>query len=96
VDNILEVFYPGAGHTKDNVVVWIPSAKVVFGGCLIRSLNSRGLGNLSDAYPEEWGKSALAVKETYPDSLIVVPGHGKRGDRSLIDHTINLTIEIQP
>ena len=25
-----ELFYPGAGHTRDNLVVWIPEAKLLF------------------------------------------------------------------
>src|SRR5690606_34923574 len=28
-DGLVEVFYPGAGHTKDNVVVWLPDSKIL-------------------------------------------------------------------
>ncbi len=34
INNIsLEVFYPGEGHSKDNITIWIPEYKVLFGGC---------------------------------------------------------------
>src|SRR5262245_36219704 len=29
-----QVFYPGPGHTVDNIVVWFPAARVLHGGCL--------------------------------------------------------------
>ncbi|MFO0645147.1 MAG: hypothetical protein U0326_02840 [Polyangiales bacterium] len=32
----IEVFFPGAAHTLDNVVVWLPSRALLFGGCMIR------------------------------------------------------------
>jgi hypothetical protein len=40
----LEVFYPGPGHTIDNIVVSIPSDGVLFGGCLVKSVTANGLG----------------------------------------------------
>ena len=27
----VEAYYPGAGHTKDNMVVWLPNQKILFG-----------------------------------------------------------------
>jgi metallo-beta-lactamase class B len=36
----LQAYYPGAGHTRDNIVVWVPQDKVLFGGCLIKSLEA--------------------------------------------------------
>ncbi|HET7734142.1 MAG TPA: metallo-beta-lactamase, partial [Paludibacter sp.] len=40
-------YYPGEGHTHDNIVSYIPSVKVLFGGCLIKALGS-GKGNLAE------------------------------------------------
>jgi len=40
----VEIFYPGAGHTVDNLVVWVPESKVLFGGCAVRSPEFPGLG----------------------------------------------------
>src|SRR5665648_319708 len=48
-------YYLGAGHSMDNIVVWIPSEKVLFPGCLVKEVNAKGLGNTVDgdlkAYP---------------------------------------------
>ena len=49
-----EVFYPGAGHTQDNLVVWIPEAKLLFGGCLIKEERARHIGNVTDADLQGW------------------------------------------
>ena len=51
VKDEIEVFYPGAGHTKDNVVVWMPNKKTLFGGCFVKS---KSLGYLGDAVLEDW------------------------------------------
>ena len=46
--------YFGAGHSFDNITVWIPSKQILFGGCLVKSINSKGLGNLIDAIVADW------------------------------------------
>src|SRR5678815_4996083 len=28
-------YYPGEGHTGDNIVVWFPKSRVLCGGCLV-------------------------------------------------------------
>ncbi|RYZ50216.1 MAG: subclass B1 metallo-beta-lactamase [Chitinophagaceae bacterium] len=76
-------------HTKDNIVNWIPSEKILFGGCQVKAMGS-GKGNLADANVLAWSHTTRAIKTAYPDAAIVVPGHGKVGDRSLLDFTISL------
>ena len=51
---ILQVYYPGEGHTKDNIVIWLPQSKVLFGGCFIKSLDATDIGNLVDADLKAW------------------------------------------
>lgn len=79
----------GEGHTKDNIVGYFPSEKVMFGGCLIKEIGA-GKGNLEDADVKTWSATVEKVKAKYPNTKIVVPGHGKIGDLSLLDYTINL------
>ncbi|MDA1475069.1 subclass B1 metallo-beta-lactamase [Bacillus changyiensis] len=89
-DIVIEAFYPGEGHSKDNITVWLPKSKLLFGGCLIKSLDANDLGNLSDANVEQWDDSVKKVIEKYPHVKTVVPGHGNWGDKSLLFHTIDL------
>ncbi len=82
--------YFGGGHTIDNITVWFPSKKILFGGCLIRSINSRSLGNLSDAVVKEWDVTVKKIISQYPGIKVVIPGHGAIGGPELLRHTIEL------
>ena len=86
----IEAFYPGGGHSIDNIVVWLPHSKILFGGCLVRSLASKSLGYTGEAYIEQWASSVEKVLLRYPGANIVVPGHGKMGGIKLLKHTKQL------
>ncbi|MBD1582994.1 subclass B1 metallo-beta-lactamase [Pseudoalteromonas sp. S16_S37] len=88
----IEVFHPGAGHSKDNVVVWFAEQQILFAGCFAKNLSSTNLGNLTDADVKQWPKSIANLKARYPNIKLVVPGHGKAGDTSLLDHTAQLAL----
>lgn len=89
-DTVVEAFYPGEGHSQDNITVWLPQYKILFGGCFIKSLDATDLGNLSDANVEQWDDSVKKVIKKYPQVKTVVPGHGNWGDKRLLFHTIDL------
>lgn len=86
----IECRYFGAGHSFDNITVWIPSEKILFGGCLIKSIDSNGLGNLSDAVVDDWDMTVEKVLKEYPEIKTVIPGHGDIGGIELLTHTIEL------
>ena len=97
-DNLLELKvgsrkvtaeFNGEGHTRDNIIGYFPSEKVMFGGCLIKETGA-GKGNLEDANVKDWPATVSKIKEKYPDTQIVIPGHGKSGDTALLDYTIKL------
>lgn len=92
VKDQIEVFYPGAGHSQDNVVVWLPNQKVLFGGCLIRAKETSSLGNKSDAVIKAWSVSAENLQSKYGNASLVIPGHGNVGDISLLEHTRKLAV----
>jgi metallo-beta-lactamase class B len=71
-----ELSFPGCGHTRDNIVVWLPHHQVLFGGCFLKSVTSPDLGNLADAVVADWAGSAQRVRVRYPTNKITVPGHG--------------------
>lgn len=81
--------YFGQGHSKDNIIAWIPDEQILFGGCMIKSLKS-GKGNLADANIKAWPKTVTKIKLTYPEVKIVIPGHGRHGDSKLLDYTIQM------
>jgi metallo-beta-lactamase class B len=86
----LSVFFPGAGHSPDNLVVLHPASGVLFGGCFIRDTTAKSLGHLEDADVAAWPASFQAAREHFPDARIVVPGHFQPGGPELLDHTAAL------
>jgi len=79
----------GEGHTKDNIVVYFPDDRVLFGGCLIKE-NGAGEGNLEDANVNAWPQTVRKIAQKYPEIETVVPGHGKLGGKELLTYTANL------
>lgn len=86
----LEIAYPGQGHAQDNLVVYIPAAGVLYAGCAVRGAGVKTLGNTEDADLAKWAESLTWVKATYPKATVVVPGHGKGANLSLIDATFSM------
>ena len=85
----IQLRFFGEGHTRDNFTVWIPTERLLFGGCLIKTMGA-GKGNLADANPEAWPETVQHVKTAYPEVQIVIPGHGKYGGPDLLDYTIQM------
>lgn len=83
----VEVFYPDAGHAPDNLVVYVPQAHVLLGGCAVYEGSRTNPGNLSDADLVAWPGSLARVKARYPEAEVVIPGHGTPGGLELLDHT---------
>jgi glyoxylase-like metal-dependent hydrolase (beta-lactamase superfamily II) len=90
LNGLLEIYYPGPSHSKDNLIVYFPDKKLLFGGCAVKSIQSKNLGFTGDAIMSEWPKSLNRVLSRYSDSLFVVPGHGEVGGLDLIKHTLEL------
>ncbi|MCW7493904.1 subclass B1 metallo-beta-lactamase [Leptospira sp. 2 VSF19] len=88
----VEVFYPGQGHSADNIVVWLPETHILFGGCLVKALDAKDLGNVKEADLNEWPNSVKRVLSRYTDAEVVVPGHGDWGKLDLLRHTIRLLV----
>ena len=86
----VEIFYPGAGHTQDNVTVYFHKRRILFGGCLLKALDWTGLGYTGESDIREWPNSLKKLLKKFPESRIVIPGHGDYDDLSLIHHTLDL------
>lgn len=80
----VQVFYPGPAHSPDNVSVFFPSRKVLFGGCMIRAATAK-LGYRGDADVANWEAATQSLEPFAP--LVVVPGHGAPGGAELLQHT---------
>jgi metallo-beta-lactamase class B len=82
--------FAGAGHTKDNIVVWLPDEKVLFGGCLVKDSGAQTLGYIKDADMKAWPLTIQNLIRLFPDAATVVPGHFNYGNKELLYHTLEL------
>lgn len=86
----LEVYFPGEGHTADNIVVWLPAYRILFGGCIVKPLESKSMGNTTDANVKAWPNSIENLINKFSNAEIVIPSHGKWGDKQILTHTLDL------
>jgi metallo-beta-lactamase class B len=89
-----EAFYPGPGHTSDNIVLAFRArtrgSAILFGGCLIKSVTAKDLGFTGDADLAAWPAAVGRVADRYGQS-IVIPGHGPIDlEHAACTHTLEL------
>ncbi len=81
------LYFLGAAHSKDNIVTWIPDKKVLFAGCMVKSLGATDLGNVVDGDMTAYPKTIDLLISKFKTAEIVIPGHGNVGGFELIMHT---------
>ena len=86
----IRCYFPGEGHTRDNIVVWLPKPRILHGGCFVKSVAAFGMGNIADANLAEWGNSVRRVVDRFGTANVVVPGHEEWGDTKALEHTLRL------
>lgn len=88
---VVECYFLGGGHAVDNIVVWVPSQKILFGGCMVKDCTSTSLGNTADAAPlTEWRATIEKLQHKFRKAKTIVPGHGSTGGTELLEYTHKL------
>lgn len=90
----VECYFPGEGHTRDNIVGYIPGEKTLFGGCLVKEAGASE-GYTADGNVHAWTATIEHLKKTYPKIIYIIPGHGKPGSVELLDYTAQLFARYQ-
>ncbi|HBE80002.1 MAG TPA: subclass B1 metallo-beta-lactamase [Firmicutes bacterium] len=87
-----ETYFPGPGHTMDNIVVYFPQTRVLYGGCLIKPMNMTNLGNTADGDVTQYPNTIREVMRRYPKAETVIANHGSSpwGDFGLLKYTLQL------
>ena len=55
-------------HSTDNLVVYVPSANVLYGGCAVRELSSTSAGTWPMPILAEWPTSVERIQKHYPEA----------------------------
>lgn len=90
-----EVFYPGEGHTPDNIVIWFEKEKILYGGCLIKSTEAADLGNLGDANINTYATTIEKVQQHCPSPAYSIPGHQDWTDKRSLQHTWEMAKQLK-
>lgn len=86
----VQCYYFGAAHSLDNIVVWLPQERILFAGCMVKSLDSKNLGNTIDGDLAQWPTTIKTLMTRFSSAQIVIPGHGDFGTTDLLQHTLDL------
>lgn len=85
-----ETYYGGEGHTKDNIVVWFDKQKVLYGGCLVKSIDAKDLEYIGEANIEEWPKTIKRVQAKFKNPKYIITGHHDWTSLDVLNHTLKL------
>ena len=83
-------YWPGKGHTADNIVIWFGKQKILYGGCLIKSTSNVNIGNIADADVTAWPQTITNLIAKFPDAQYVIPGHFGWSGMDALRHTLDL------
>lgn len=83
-------YYAGQGHTSDNIVIWFGKEKILYGGCLIKSVEAKDLGNLADANVKAWKSTIKKLQQTFKQPTYIITGHQSWTSRESLAHTLKL------
>ena len=90
-----ETYYPGQGHTADNIVIWFKKEKILYGGCLIKSADDDDLGFLGDANEAAYASTIKNVQKKYPQPKFVIVGHGSWASINSLQHTFIMAQQLK-
>jgi metallo-beta-lactamase class B len=90
-----ETYYPGQGHTADNIVIWFKKEKILYGGCLIKGADAENLGYLGDANLTEYANTLKKVQNKYPDPKFIIISHSNWNNIESLKHSIMLARKLK-
>jgi metallo-beta-lactamase class B len=90
-----ETYYPGQGHTEDNIVLWFGAERILYGGCLIKGAEAENLGYLGDGNSLEYEATLRNVQRRYPSPQFVIVSHHNWNNVNSLKHSIEMAKELK-
>jgi metallo-beta-lactamase class B len=90
-----EVYYPGQGHTEDNVVVWFKQERILYGGCLIKGADAENLGYLGDANVTAYASTLKRVQKKCRKPKFIVVAHSDWKNTNSLKHSIMMAKKLK-
>ena len=89
-----ETFYPGEGHTTDNIVIWFKKEKILYAGCLVKGADDDNLGFLGDGNTAAYFATLKNVQQKYRNPTFIVIAHSDWRNTHSLEHSIMLAKEL--
>lgn len=90
-----QTYFPGPGHTADNIVLWFEKEKILYGGCLIKSTEDGDLGYLGDASVNDYATTITNVQKKCKNPKFIIVGHGDWTSTKSLTHTLIMAKELE-
>lgn len=85
-----ETYYPGEGHTKDNIVLWFSKEKILYAGCLVKGAEAETLGFLGDGNTAAYASTLKKLQSKYPRPNYIIVTHSDWHDINSLKHSIEM------
>lgn len=90
-----ETYYPGQGHTIDNIVIWFKKEKILYGGCLIKGVDAEDLGYLGDANKTEYASTLKNVQKKCRKPKFIIISHSDWNNINSLKHSLMMAKELK-
>lgn len=90
-----ETYYPGEGHTADNIIIWFKKEKILFGGCLIKGADDKSLGYLGDANVNEYAATLEKVQKKCTKPKFIIIAHSDWKNTNSLKHSLMMAKELK-
>ncbi len=94
-DYSFETYYPGEGHTADNIIIWFSKERILYGGCLIKGADAENLGFLGDANVNAYESTLKNVQQKCPDPLFIIVSHSDWNNNNSLQHSLKLAKKLK-
>lgn len=90
-----ETYYPGPGHTDDNIVIWFEKERILYGGCLIKGADAENLGYLGDGNLTAYAGTLQKVQKKFPRPKFIIVAHSDWSNINSLKHSIMMAKELK-
>ena len=90
-----ETYYPGPGHTEDNIVIWFKKEKILYGGCLIKGVDAENLGYLGDANVSAYASTLENVQKKCRKPKFIIIAHSDWKNINSLKHSIQMAKKLK-
>ncbi len=90
-----ETYYPGQGHTIDNIIIWFEKEKILYGGCLIKGADDENLGYLDDGNVTAYASTLKNVQQKCRKPAFIIIAHSDWKNIHSLKHSLMMAKELK-